>query len=83
MPVIRKVMSANIHLKILLPNDHCEAYAKLGLEFPLNELRACWKMAGQPLVQRLRDKSHTWDDVRVLIPDMISTGLNRSSVWLS
>lgn len=59
----------------LEPNDHCEAYAKLGLEFPLNELRACWKLAGQPLVQRLRDKSHTWDDVRVLIPDMIGLGL--------
>jgi alpha-glucosidase (family GH31 glycosyl hydrolase) len=59
----------------LNPNDHCEAWAKLGLEFPLNEFRACWKMAGQPLVQRLRDKSHTWDDVRVLIPDMIALGL--------
>jgi alpha-glucosidase (family GH31 glycosyl hydrolase) len=57
------------------PNEHCEAYAKLGLDYPLNELRACWKMAGQPLVQRLRDKSHTWDDVRVLIPDMIGLGL--------
>lgn len=57
------------------PNDHCEAYAKIGLDFQLNELRACWKMGGQPLVQRLRDKSHTWDDVRVLIPDMIGLGL--------
>jgi alpha-glucosidase (family GH31 glycosyl hydrolase) len=57
------------------PNQHCEAYAGLGLDFPLNELRACWKMAGQPLVQRLRDKSHTWGDVRVLIPDMIALGL--------
>jgi alpha-glucosidase (family GH31 glycosyl hydrolase) len=59
----------------LNPNDHCEAWAKLGLEFPLNEFRACWKMAGQPLVQRLRDKSHSWDDVRVLMPDMIGLGL--------
>jgi alpha-glucosidase (family GH31 glycosyl hydrolase) len=57
------------------PNDHCEAYAKLGLDYQLNELRACWKMAGQPLVQRLRDKSHSWDDIRVLIPDMIGLGL--------
>ena len=57
------------------PNDHCEAYARLGLDFSLNEFRACWKMAGQPLVQRLRDKNHTWDDVRVLIPDMIGLGL--------
>ena len=59
----------------LNPNDHCEAYAKMAIEYPLNELRACWKMAGQPLVQRLRDKSHTWDDMRILIPDMISLGL--------
>ncbi|MCX6260709.1 MAG: glycoside hydrolase family 31 protein [Bacteroidia bacterium] len=57
------------------PNEHCEAYARIGLDFPLNELRACWKMAGQPLVQRLRDKSHTWGDVQVLIPDMIGLGL--------
>jgi len=57
------------------PNEHCESYAKIGLDYPLNELRACWKMAGQPLVQRLRDKSHTWEDVRVLIPDMINLGL--------
>ena len=57
------------------PNQHCEAYARIGLDYPLNELRACWKMAGQPLVQRLRDKSHTWSDVKVLIPDMIGLGL--------
>jgi alpha-glucosidase (family GH31 glycosyl hydrolase) len=57
------------------PNDQCEAYARMGLNYKLNELRACWKMAGQPLVQRLRDKTHTWDDVRVLIPDMIGLGL--------
>lgn len=57
------------------PNEHCEAYAKLALDYKLNELRACWKMAGQPLVQRLRDKSHTWDDVRILIPDMTGLGL--------
>jgi alpha-glucosidase (family GH31 glycosyl hydrolase) len=57
------------------PNEHCEGYARLGLDYPLNEYRACWKMAGQPLVQRLRDKAHTWEDVRVLIPDMIALGL--------
>ena len=57
------------------PNQHCESWARLGLDFPLNELRACWKLGGQPLVQRLRDKSHTWGDVQVLIPDMIGLGL--------
>jgi alpha-glucosidase (family GH31 glycosyl hydrolase) len=57
------------------PNEQCEAFAKIGLEYPLNEYRACWKMAGQPLGQRLRDKAHTWDDLQVLIPDMIGLGL--------
>jgi alpha-glucosidase (family GH31 glycosyl hydrolase) len=57
------------------PNDHCEAYAKLGLKYPLNEYRACWKMAGQPLAQRLHDKRHNWDDLTKLIPHMLTEGL--------
>jgi hypothetical protein len=57
------------------PNEQCEAWARIGLDYQLNELRACWKMAGQPLVQRLRDKSHTWSDLQVLIPDMLGLGL--------
>jgi alpha-glucosidase len=57
------------------PNEHCEAYALVGLDYRLNEYRASWKMAGQPLVERLRDKDHTWEDLRVLIPDMIGLGL--------
>jgi alpha-glucosidase len=32
-------------------------------------------MAGQPLVQRLRDKEHTWSDLQTLIPDMLLLGL--------
>jgi len=57
------------------PNDHSEAYARVGLSFPLNEYRACWKMGGQPLAQRLRDKEHTWEDLRKLVPGMIDLGL--------
>ena len=57
------------------PNEHCESFAKIGLAYPFNEYRACWKMAGQPLAQRLRDKSHTWADLQVLIPDMIGLGI--------
>ncbi len=45
------------------PNKQCELYAQFGLRFPLNEYRACWKMAGQPLVQRLRDKNHKWQEM--------------------
>ena len=57
------------------PSELCEAYARIGLEFPLNEYRACFKMGGQPLVQRLCDKDHSWKAVQQLVPDMIACGL--------
>ena len=57
------------------PNALSEAYARVGLAFPLNEYRACWKMGGQPLAQRLRDKEHTWADLRKLVPGMVNLGL--------
>jgi alpha-glucosidase (family GH31 glycosyl hydrolase) len=56
-------------------NGHSEEFARLGLDFPLNEYRACWKMGGQPLAQRLRDKEHNWEDLRKLIPGIINQGL--------
>ncbi|MDR0962875.1 MAG: glycoside hydrolase family 31 protein [Mediterranea sp.] len=55
--------------------DHCEAWARIGLEFPFNEYRACWRMGGQPLVQRLGDKNNDWKAVQALIPDMLAAGL--------
>jgi len=57
------------------PSELCEAYARIGLEFPLNEYRACFGMGGQPLVQRLCDKGHDWASVQQLVPDMIACGL--------
>jgi len=56
-------------------NEHARLFGELGLAFPLNEYRATWKLAGRPLVQRLRDKSHHWADLEQLIPDMIAAGL--------
>jgi alpha-glucosidase (family GH31 glycosyl hydrolase) len=58
------------------PNRQCELWAQFGLRFPLNEYRACWKMAGQPLAQRLHDKMHTWEDVQKLIPHMTTESLS-------
>lgn len=57
------------------PNTHSELHGKLGLKYPLNEYRAMWKMGGQPLVERLRDKNHSWDDVQKLVPNMLLAGL--------
>ncbi|TDE45551.1 glycoside hydrolase [Flavobacterium rhamnosiphilum] len=57
------------------PNEHSEEWAKIGLSFPLNEYRAMWKMGGQPLVQRLADKSHSWKDLQMLVPNTIAQQL--------
>ncbi|MFZ1410175.1 MAG: glycoside hydrolase family 31 protein [Micropruina sp.] len=59
------------------PTDHCEAWAKLGVRYAFNEYRACWKMGGQPLAQRLHDKPATWgaDGLLSLIPESIAQGL--------
>ncbi len=56
-------------------NQHSEAFARLGLDYPMNEFRACWKMGGQALAQRLRDKEHTWADLGKLVPGMVNEGL--------
>ncbi len=55
--------------------DHTTSWAKIGLSFPFNEYRACWKMGGQPLVQRLGDKDYSWEAVQSLIPQMCVAGL--------
>ena len=55
--------------------DHTTSWAKIGLQFPFNEYRACWKMGGQPLVQRLGDKDYSWEAVQQLIPQMCVAGL--------
>ena len=57
------------------PNDQTANFASLGLDYPLNEYRASWKMAGLPLAQRLRDKEHKWEDLQKLIPDMMSQSM--------
>ena len=66
--------------KCHLPSDgaiQCEAWARIGLSYPLNEYRACWKMAGQPLAQRLRDKLHAWggEGLASLIPNALAQGI--------
>jgi alpha-glucosidase len=62
-------------LKGATGNDQCEAFARIGLKYPLNEYRACWKMAGQPLGQRLRDKNYGYDSMKLLIPGMCALGI--------
>ena len=66
--------------KLAVPTDangQTEAFARLGLKHEFNEFRACWKCAGEPLVQRLRDRQHSWDHdgLNCLIPNTLAQGL--------
>ena len=51
-------------------NAMSELWGMLGTEYSFNEYRACFKCSGQAIVQRLRDKAHSWDEngVASLIP---------------
>ena len=54
---------------------HTELWCSFGMEFPFNELRASWKMAGQPVVMRLCDKKYAWEAVETLVPAMINASM--------
>lgn len=64
-----------ISFKQVPATEHTELYAKIGLDYPLNEYRAMFRMGGQPLVNRLGDKNHNWKDLQKLVPNMILEGL--------
>lgn len=55
--------------------DQVLAYAKYALEYPVCEYRNVWRLQGQPVVMRLFDKMHTWEHLRLLMPDLMAGGL--------
>lgn len=55
--------------------EQCSLFVQLGMKYPYNELRAGWKNAGKPIVQRLHDKAHSWEDLQKLIPEMMAESL--------
>ncbi len=59
-------------------NEQTELYTKFGLRYECNEYRACFKCAGKALVQRQRDKSHSWSNangIGQLIPSGLLQGI--------
>lgn len=52
-------------------------FNRVGVRYPLNEFRAAYAFGGQPIVARLHDKYHTWNDfgLNTLIPHTITQGL--------
>jgi alpha-glucosidase len=57
------------------PNEFTRLWGTFGVDNPFNEYRAMWKMGNQPLVERLRDKQHSWTDLQKIIPDMTAAGM--------
>lgn len=59
------------------PGEHCEDYGRIGLKYEFSEYRACWKLGNQPLLQRVRDKAHTWGQGGLwdTIPTSLAHGL--------
>ena len=55
--------------------DQVLAYARYSLEYPVCEYRNAWRFQGQPVVERLHDKGHSWSELKKLVPDMIAGGL--------
>lgn len=54
---------------------HTELWCRMYEDFPYNELRASWKLAGEPIVMRLCDKKADWAAVRGLVPAMLAAGM--------
>ena len=63
--------------KLETPNTHCELFAKIGLKYNTSEYRACWKQGGQHLLQRIRDKEHSFEKggLADIIPTVLVQGL--------
>ena len=57
------------------PNEMTELYNRLGMRYPFNEFRACWKCNGFPLNQRLCDKDHSWEGLKSIFSDTLTANL--------
>ena len=55
--------------------DQANGFAAFALQYPVCEYRHAWKLGGQPIVERLHDKNHSWKDLRALIPSLVAAGL--------
>jgi alpha-glucosidase (family GH31 glycosyl hydrolase) len=65
----------SVSYKNITSNEQTRLWGMFGLTYPLNEYRAMWQRGNEPLVERLRDKSHTWSDLQKLIPHITAASL--------
>lgn len=57
------------------PSDYTRLYATLAERFPYHEFRIGYCSGGKPIIQRLADKSHTWDHLKRMSTDVQAGGL--------
>jgi len=55
--------------------DYTREYSRLSFEFPYNEFRAGFKCGGWPIVLRLQDKAHSWEQLKWISPHIQTSGL--------
>lgn len=63
-----------------IANAHVVTHAwnQVGMRYELAEYKDLWKMAGQPVAQRIRDRNHSWhesDGLGSLVPMGLEQGL--------
>ena len=63
------------HDELLTPCEQNMLYLDLALKYRGSEVRHVFGIGGKPVVARLRDKQHTWGDLKRLVPDMIAAGM--------
>jgi len=58
-------------------NDHTKAFCEFAMRYKFNELRCGWNMGGKPVVMRLSDKLHSWNNngLNTLIPNSLVQGI--------
>ena len=58
-------------------STQAKIWAEIGAKYSFNELRAGFNAGWLPVVNRLRDKNHSWNDdgLNTLVPDGIAMGL--------
>ena len=57
------------------PSDQVRAFHLIGMDVPYQQHRASWKMGGLPLMQTLRDKHPTYEEVHECIADGLLASL--------
>lgn len=58
------------------PAEHSALWCRFGERFAYNEYRAAFGCTGRPLVMRLHDKAHSWDNgVGALVPDTLAQSI--------